>query len=60
MVREETRRFVEEYRELLEVLAKHGSPSVKPIAAAFLIAVDAENAENAEGAGKAESKKVLA
>lgn len=42
LVREDTKRFVEENRKLLEMLAKHGSPSIKPIAAAFLLAVDME------------------
>lgn len=56
MVREDTKRFVEENRELLEMLAKHGSPSIKPIAAAFLIAVDIENAGDGNGGRVVETK----
>jgi|GEM_PF-2261043 hypothetical protein len=42
MVKEETRKFVEENRELLEKIVKYGSPAVRSIALAFLLAVDLE------------------
>jgi hypothetical protein len=49
MVLPETRKFVEENRELLEKLVKHGSPSIRPIALAFLLAVDMEEVRKNEG-----------
>ena len=45
MVKEETRRFVEENREMLEMIAEHGSPSVSRVAEALLLAVDLERFE---------------
>jgi len=43
MVLEETKKFVRENRELLEEIVKHGSPAIKPLAAAFLLAVECED-----------------
>ena len=43
MVLEETKKFVRENRELLEEIVRHGSPAIKPLAAAFLLAVEDEN-----------------
>lgn len=53
MVMPETRKFVEENRHLLEFVAKHGSPEIRKIAAALLLAVDLEKSGD-----KNESKRI--
>ena len=42
MASPETIKFVEENRHLLEFVAKHGSPEIRKIAAALLLAVELE------------------
>ncbi len=50
MVKVETRKFVEENRDLLKFVAEHGSSEVRKIATALLLAVDLERKEEEEHA----------
>lgn len=52
MVKEETKKFVQNNRKLLQEVAAQKSP-VAPIAAAFLTAVDVEGDERSRGAESA-------
>lgn len=45
MVKAETKKFVEENRQLVEFVAEHGSSEVRKIATALLLAVDLERKE---------------
>ncbi|AIG97444.1 hypothetical protein AFULGI_00006430 [Archaeoglobus fulgidus DSM 8774] len=52
MVKEKTRKFVEENREMLEMVAKHGNTSIRVIAEAMLLATDLDDVkikENKDG-----------